>query len=136
MPKPKIVLVEDEPLIATMVKARLEANDYEVLIASNGLDGLQLIRKEIPDLAILDVMLPRVNGYQICAMVKANPRYNKVPIIMLTACAQESDKDKGRQCGADAYITKPFEAKELLATIKRLIDKKGGENGQKDTCCR
>lgn len=123
MAKNKILIIEDEEAIANMVRARLEANDYEVIVAVDGREGLDRARKEKPDLILLDLMLPKIDGYKVCAMLKGDKRYNKIPIIMFTARAQDSDKTLGEELGADAYITKPFDAQTLLAKIKELLEK-------------
>ena len=108
MNKKKILLVEDEKVLIETVTLRLEANGYEVIPAYDGFEGLEKAKKEKPDLIILDLMLPKMDGYKVCGLLKADTRYNKIPIIMFTARAQESDKKMGKEVGADAYITKPF----------------------------
>ena len=119
--KRRLLVVEDELDLAEMVKLRLKANGYEVLIAYDGQAGLDLARQEKPDLIILDLMLPKIDGYKICRMLKFDEKYKHIPIIMFTARAQESDKKMGSDVGADAYITKPFDAQALLSKIKELI---------------
>ena len=117
----KILLVDDEPELVEMVKTRLKANNYEVITASDGQEGLDKAKREKPDLIILDIMLPRMDGYKVCGLLKADTRHNKIPIIMFTARAHESDKKLGKELGADAYITKPFESVELLGKINELL---------------
>jgi len=117
----KILLVDDEPELLEMVKIRLEANNYEVITASDGQEGLDKAKREKPDIIILDIMLPRMDGYKVCGLLKADTRHNKIPIIMFTARAQESDEKLGKELGADAYITKPFESVELLGKINELL---------------
>ena len=121
MGKKKILLVEDESVLLNMVKMRLEANNYEVISAFDGQEGLEKARKERPDLIILDLMLPKLDGYKVCRMLKFDEKYKKIPIIMFTARAQQSDEEMGFEVGANAYITKPFEPQVLLAKIKELI---------------
>ena len=121
MAKKQILLVDDEPDLVEMVKLRLEANDYGVIVAYNGQEALDKARKDKPDLIILDLMLPKMDGYKVCGLLKADTRYNKIPIIMFTARAQDSDIKMGKEVGADAYITKPFEPQALLAKIKELL---------------
>ncbi len=121
MDKKKILLVEDEKVLMETVTLRLEANGYEVISAYDGFKGLEKAKKEKPDLIILDLMLPKMDGYKVCGLLKADTRYNKIPIIMFTARAQESDKKMGKEVGADAYITKPFEPQVLLAKINELL---------------
>jgi len=117
----KILLVEDEKVLIETVTLRLQANGYEVISASDGFEGLEKAKKEKPDLIILDLMLPKMDGYKVCGLLKADTRYNKIPIIMFTARAQESDKKMGKEVGADAYITKPFEPQALLEKIHQLL---------------
>ena len=117
----RILLVDDEQQLVDMVKVRLEANNYLVLTAYDGQEALEKARKEKPDLIILDLMLPKMDGYKVCGLLKADTRYNKIPIIMFTARAQDSDIKMGKEVGADIYITKPFEAEILLKKIKELL---------------
>lgn len=121
----KILVVDDETTAVDLVKMRLEASgDYEVLVAHDGQEALTKARAENPDLIILDVMLPKFEGYQVCRMLKFDAKYKKIPIIMLTARTQDSDQKTGYQTGADAYMTKPFDASALLAKIEELLNKK------------
>ena len=121
MDKKKILLVEDEKVLMETVTLRLEDNGYEVISAYDGFKGLEKAKKEKPDLIILDLMLPKMDGYKVCGLLKADTRYNKIPIIMFTARAQESDKKMGQEVGANAYITKPFEPQALLEKIRQLL---------------
>ena len=120
MPK-RILLVDDEPQLLEMVKMRLEVNGYEVLTASDGQQGFDKAKSEKPDLVILDLMLPKMDGYKVCGLLKADTRYSSIPIIMFTARAQEQDKEQGEALGANAYITKPFEPKMLISKVKELL---------------
>ena len=121
MEKNRILLVEDEEdLIATMVM-QLNAAGYEVMIARDGLDGLAKAKKDKVDLIILDLMLPKMDGYKVCALLKKDSRYSKMPIMLFTARAQDSDLKMGEEVGADAYVIKPFDSKALLVKIKELI---------------
>lgn len=126
--KKRILLVEDEPEFRLGVRMRLEANGYEVIEAEDGVMGLELARKESPDLIILDLMLPKMEGYQVARLLKFDERYRKTPIIMLTARSQHTDKETGLSVGADAYLTKPFKSEELLAKMAELLT-------QGDTTC-
>lgn len=119
----KILVVDDEAQLVDMVKMRLEANNYDVITASDGQLALERARGEKPDLIILDLMLPKIDGYKVCRMLKFDEKYKKIPIIMFTARAQESDMKRGAEVGADAYITKPFDSKLLLNKIEELISK-------------
>ena len=121
--KTKILLVEDEADMVYALTLQLEAINCEVLSAADGQTGLDMARKEKPDLIILDLMLPKMDGYKICRMLKFDEKYKKIPIIMFTARAQDKDKKLGQEVGADAYITKPFDSKDLLDKISALLKK-------------
>ena len=124
--KQRILLVDDEPSIVKMVGKRLEVEGFEVVIAMDGEEGLNKARTEHPDLIVLDLMLPKLNGYEICTLLKQDPRYQKIPVVLFTAKAQEKDEKIGMECGANAYVRKPFRAQELLDTIRSLIAAPGG----------
>jgi DNA-binding response OmpR family regulator len=117
----KILLVDDEPDIVTSVKARLEASGYQVVVAVDGQQALESARKEMPDLIILDLMLPKIDGYKVCRLLKFDDKYKHIPIFMFTARAQEIDRKMGEEVGADAYILKPFELKSLVEKIKETL---------------
>lgn len=121
--KKKILLVDDEVEIVDMIKIRLEASGYKVLTAYEGSEALDKAHREKPDLIILDLMLPEIDGYKICRMLKSDKKYRPIPIIIFTARAQENDKKLGEEAGADAYIVKPFEPQALLGKIKALLGK-------------
>ncbi|HEY3354134.1 MAG TPA: response regulator transcription factor [Polyangia bacterium] len=117
--KKKVLIVEDEPDIVRGLRDALEFEDYEVLSAQEGREGVRLARERSPDCVILDLMLPDLNGYQVCSEIRG---FNAVvPIIILTARGQESDKIRGLESGADDYVTKPFSVAELLARIKAIF---------------
>jgi len=120
-PKKKILIVEDEPHALETLQDRLEFEGYEIITAQDGQTALAKAKAEKPDLIILDVMLPKMDGYKVCGLLKADTRYNKIPIIMLTAKAQEADKKLSQEMGAEAYMAKPFEAAELLGKISELL---------------
>ncbi len=119
----RLLMVDDEPELLMLVESRLKANGFEVLIATDGQRALEMAKKEKPDLIVLDLMLPKMDGYKVCGLLKRDSRYAKIPIILFTARAQEEDKKLGEEVGADAYLTKPFEPSVLLETIKKLLDK-------------
>ncbi|MBL7151281.1 MAG: response regulator [Candidatus Omnitrophica bacterium] len=119
--KKRILLVDDEAQLVEMVKMRLEASGYEVLSAFDGQEALDKARKEKPDLIILDLMLPKIDGYKVCRMLKFDEKYKNIPIILFSARAQETDVKLGKEVGADAYITKPFDPPSLLEKIKELL---------------
>ncbi|MDP3791427.1 MAG: response regulator [Candidatus Omnitrophota bacterium] len=117
----KILVVDDEVQLVEMLKMRLEATGYGVVCAYDGQEALEKAKKEKPDLIILDLMLPKMDGYKVCGLLKNDSRYAKIPIIMFTARAQEEDIALGKEMGAEAYITKPFDPKLLLGKIQELI---------------
>ena len=117
----RILVVDDELELVKAIQIRLKQADYEVLAAYDGQEALDKARKEKPDLIVLDLMLPKMDGYKVCGLLKADTRYSKIPIIMFTARAQEEDIELGKEVGADAYITKPFEHQVLLDKIKELL---------------
>ena len=122
MTKKKILLVDDEKDLVYAVKLQLEENDFEVIVAYDGQEALDKARKEKPNLIILDVMLPKIDGYKICRMLKFDEKYKKIPLIMFTARVQEADEKTGYAVGADAYVTKPFDSQALLDQIKKLLE--------------
>ena len=119
--KQRILLVDDEPSIVKMVGKRLEVEGFEVVVAMDGQEGLSRAQTERPDLIVLDLMLPKLNGYEVCTMLKQDARFQRIPIILFTAKAQEKDEKLGMECGANAYVRKPFRAQELLDKIHGLI---------------
>lgn len=119
--KKRILFVEDETDFRHAVRIRLEANGYEVIEAKDGFMALDLVRTEGPDLIILDVNLPKINGFEVARRLKADEKCRKIPIVMLTVRSQAVDKETGFAAGAEAYVIKPFESKELLGTISELV---------------
>ncbi|MFH1847770.1 MAG: response regulator [Candidatus Omnitrophota bacterium] len=117
----KILIVDDEADLVEMVKMRLEVSGYECISAGDGQEGLEMARRENPDLIILDLMLPKMDGYRVCRMLKFDEKYKKIPIIMFSARAQDNDAKMGKEVGADAYVTKPFDPKVLLSKIAELL---------------
>ena len=120
MPK-KILLVDDEESLVMLLTERLKFNGYDVITAADGQEGLDKAKKEKPDLILLDVMMPKMNGYQVSRLLKFDQRFKHIPIIMLTARTQAIDMKTGKETGADAYITKPFESENLIAEIKKFL---------------
>ncbi|MFC1668098.1 response regulator transcription factor [Chlamydiota bacterium] len=117
----KILVVDDEISIAEILKVRLEANGYAVDIAVDGMEALKKIREEKPDLVVLDLMLPKIDGYKIVGMMKHDRNLKEIPVIIFTARTQDSDVNLGLEMGAVAYIPKPFDPQLLLSTIKQHI---------------
>jgi len=122
----KILLVEDEPEFRMALRMRLEANGYEIIEAEDGVMGLDLARNQKPDLIVLDIMLPKMDGFKVARLLKFDEKHKHIPIIMLTARAQQSDKETGLAVGANAYLTKPFKPQEILDIIARLLSENSG----------
>ena len=119
----KILVVDDEVDLVETVRFPLEMEGFDVLVSYNGEDALNQARKEKPDLIILDLMLPKLDGYKVCRLLKFDERYKHIPILMLTAKTQEKDKTLGMETGADEYITKPFEMDYLMEKVKAYLNK-------------
>jgi len=113
-----ILVVDDEPGIVDIARANLEGLGYRVISAGNGLEALELIRQESPDLVILDILMPEVDGWDVLERVEADPEMAGIPIIMLTARASDEDVLRGLESGAVEYMTKPFYPQELVAAVK------------------
>lgn len=119
MAKKKILLVDDEHDLVETMQLALEAKGYEIACAYDGEEGLKAAREGAPDIVILDLMMPKMNGYQVCWELKNNDVTRNIKVIMLTAKTQETDKFWGHETGADDYVTKPF---EMSALLKRIAD--------------
>jgi DNA-binding response OmpR family regulator len=119
----KILVVDDEVDLVETVRFPLEMEGFDVLVSYNGEDALDQARKESPDLIILDLMLPKLDGYKVCRLLKFDERYKHIPILMLTAKTQEKDKTLGMETGANEYITKPFEMDYLMEKVKAYLNK-------------
>ena len=117
----KIIVVDDELDILDFVQISLEADGFEVITASSGKEALAKIKQELPDLILLDIMMPQMDGYEVIKILKADKQTRNIPVIMLTALAQVDDKIKGLNTGADDYITKPFDLRELTARVNAIL---------------
>jgi DNA-binding response OmpR family regulator len=126
-----ILVVEDEKDIIEVLRYYLEKDNYRVHIAEDGFTAFEIAEKVIPNLIILDLMLPRLDGTEVCKRLKSDERLREIPIIMLTAKAEEADKIRGLETGADDYVTKPFSAKELMARVKAHIRRREGSIPEK-----
>ena len=115
--KKKILIVDDEPDIVETLKFLMESEGFESIIALDGEEALRKAKEENPDIMILDVMLPKINGYKVCRLLKFDSKYKHIPILMVTARSQEEDKVIGEETGADEYITKPFDINFLVEKI-------------------
>ncbi len=114
----KILIVDDDPVIVRLVRANLDTNEYETIIASNGKEALSAVEREQPDLVLLDIMMPVMDGFEVCQRLR---EWSQVPIIMLTARGEERDKVRCLDMGADDYIPKPFGVNELLARVRAVL---------------
>ena len=126
MEKKKILLVDDDADFTEAVKLLLESRSYEVTAANDGKEGLKKVRTEAPDLIILDVMMPEMDGYQVCAWLKADPAYRQIPILLLTAVGEaitttSYTKEMGMRIEADDYIPKPVEPVEIVERVEKLL---------------
>jgi two-component system alkaline phosphatase synthesis response regulator PhoP len=117
-----ILIVDDEEDLVETVRFPLEMEGYHVLVSHNGEEALDQARKEKPDLILLDLMLPKVDGYKVCHRLKSDDRYKHIPVLMLTAKSQEKDMMLGMETGANEYITKPFDIRDLLKKVKQHLN--------------
>jgi DNA-binding response OmpR family regulator len=118
----RIVVVEDQADIRRLIRWSLEEGAYQIFEAANGRLGLEAVRSLRPDLLLLDVMMPgELDGYQVCSMLRADPEFAQLPIMLLTARAQQSDRIAGQQAGADEYLVKPFSPMTLADTVERML---------------
>lgn len=124
MNRPRVLVVDDEKHITELVKFNLEKENYIVLTAHDGLEGFSAAKREKPDLIILDIMLPGIDGFECCRRIQKEPDIGDTPIIMLTARSEEIDKILGLEIGADDYITKPFSPREVVARVKARLRRK------------
>ena len=118
----KILVVDDEKDITETLSFMLKAKGYDVVEGYDGEEGLKIAKEIMPDLIILDVMMPKMNGYKIARLLKYDAKYKHIPIIMVTARGQEADKLIGEETGADTYITKPFEFEEVLDAVSKYLE--------------
>jgi two-component system phosphate regulon response regulator PhoB len=125
MAKERILIVEDDRDIVEMIEYNLKKEGYSTIAVLNGKRAISLAKRERPDLVILDLMLPDIDGFEICKSLRSNEITSQTPIVMLTAKSQESDKVVGLELGADDYITKPFSPRELIARIKAVLRRHG-----------
>jgi DNA-binding response OmpR family regulator len=116
-----ILLIEDDANLAELVKIRLEEHDYQIVIVPDGFEMLKILRKTKPDLIILDVMLPRIDGYKLCRLLKNYEPYKNIPIIIFTALTGKGSKAMAKDMGAETYIAKPFDSKKLISEIDRIL---------------
>lgn len=119
--KRRVLLVDDEPSIIKVVGKRLEVAGYEVLIAMDGQEGLTKAKLGRPDVIVLDLMMPKLNGFEVCAALKQDPQFQHIPVIIFTGKGRGMDEQLCRECGANAYLTKPHRPEELIEQIEALL---------------
>lgn len=119
----KVLIIEDDPAISRLVDFSLKREGYETATANNGLDGIRKAKYEVPDLVILDVMLPGMDGFEICHRLRTESDTEKLPILMFSAKAQEIDKTTGMKVGADDYLPKPAAPEEIIKRVEKLLAK-------------
>lgn len=122
-----VLVVDDEPNIVLSIKFLINQQGYEVRTASNGEEALQELSRQIPDLILLDIMMPKPDGYEVCQKIRATPAWKDIPVIMLTAKGRDVEKQKGLAMGADDYITKPFATHELVAKVRAALNERKDE---------
>jgi DNA-binding response OmpR family regulator len=117
----RILIVDDEPNIVVSLEWLMNREGFETLVAGDGEAALAAVERGAPDLVILDVMLPTMNGFEVCQRIRSDPRWNGVKILILSAKGRDTEVAKGLGLGADAYVTKPFSTKDLVAQIKQMV---------------
>lgn len=120
--KPRVLIVDDEPDLLSVLHFGLEVEGFDVLEASDGEQGLDMAREHTPDLIVLDLMLPRMDGYKVCRALKFDERYRRIPVFILSARSGETDRRLALDLGADAYITKPYDMKDLVSRIRNRLN--------------
>ena len=118
----RILICDDDPVILRLLQVNLELEGYEVLTANHGEEAYETAIREVPDLVILDIMMPRLDGYQTCEKLKAEDKTKSIPVVFLSAKAQQSDIEKGKSYGVAEYLTKPFDPNDLIDVVERLVD--------------
>jgi DNA-binding response OmpR family regulator len=117
----RILIADDEPNIVVSLEFLMRREGFDVQVAVDGEAALQAIAAQVPDLILLDIMLPRKDGFEVCQQIRANPRWQSIKVVMLTAKGRDTEVSKGLALGADAYMTKPFSTKDLVAQVRQLL---------------
>ncbi len=125
--KQSVLIVDDEPNIVLSLEFLMKKAGFEARVVRDGEAALEAIEDRAPDLVLLDVMMPKRDGYDVCQTIRANPAWKDIRIIMLTAKGREVEREKGLAMGADDYITKPFSTREVIETVKRYLGASGGD---------
>ncbi|MCA9408952.1 MAG: response regulator [Candidatus Omnitrophica bacterium] len=124
MGKPKILLIEDDPVMTKILTVRLKINDFDIVTATEGEEGLTKARLEAPDLIIQDLMISNIDGFELCRMIKFDEELKKIPIIIYSSLYYEKDKKKAFDCGANDYFVKPNDLEKIINRIKDLLNEK------------
>ncbi|WP_454019083.1 response regulator transcription factor [Azospirillum sp. Marseille-Q6669] len=127
--KPTILVADDEPSIVLSLQVLLQKAGFTVRIARNGEEALESVAESTPDLILLDAMMPRRDGFDVCQSLRANPAYQSLPIIMLTAKSRDVERQKGMALGATDYITKPFSTRDLVTTVRKYLNPESNQGG-------
>lgn len=117
----RILIADDEPNIVLSLEFLMKREGFEVQVAADGEAALQAIAAQVPDLILLDIMLPKKDGFDVCQQIRANPQWNAIKVVMLTAKGRDTEVSKGIALGADAYMTKPFSTRDLVAQVRQLL---------------
>ncbi|WP_456475203.1 response regulator [Candidatus Pyrohabitans sp.] len=117
----RILIIDDEPEIITLTRMMLQKAGYEGIGAENGKEGLEILGKDRVDLVLLDVVMPGMNGWEVCRKIKADEELRQIPVVMFTVYDNKEDVMRSHECGADAYLSKPFDREELLDVVRRLL---------------
>ena len=124
-PKPRVLIVDDEPDLLSVLHFGLEVEGFDVLEATDGEQALEMARSHQPDMIVLDLMLPRMDGYKVCRALKFDERYKRIPIFILSARSGETDRRLALDLGADAYVTKPYDMRDLVMKIRQRLNLPG-----------
>ena len=117
-----VLIVDDEPNIVLSLKFLISQQGYEVRTAASGEEALQSLKEQVPDLVLLDIMMPKPDGYEVCQTIRSTPEWKDIPVIMLTAKGRDVERQKGFAMGADDYFTKPFATNELVTKVRAIFD--------------
>lgn len=119
----KVLIIDDSNVTCNLLSERIKSGGYEAISVNDGEQGLELMRKELPNLVILDIRMPGMDGFEVCRIAKEDPKIKHIPIIFVTTAGQKKDIDRGKELGASGYIVKPYDGRMLVEEIKKLIGK-------------
>lgn len=122
MRRKRVLVVDDEPNIVLSLEFLMKKAGFDVEVARNGREALAALDREPPDLLLLDVMMPEIDGFEVCERIRSRPEWRQTKIVMLTARGRESERERGLALGADAYVTKPFSTRELVERVKAMLE--------------